>query len=57
MVLDVIAMWILSIFLYGTSNLIVKSLKARNTSGLVIYSMSYLSCMYMMMCVASKILE
>lgn len=57
MILNIIILIILSLFIHGASQFTIKAIRGRCISGVVMYSMSYLSCIYMMVYVISKILE
>lgn len=41
----------------GTTSCVIKALRARSVSGIIVYSMSYLSCVYMMIQVVSRMLR
>lgn len=57
MILNVLILIMLGQFLFGITYFIVKALRSRCVSGIIIYSMSYLSCMYMMIHVVLRMLE
>lgn len=57
MILKIVVLMILSQLMLGITDYTVRALRAGSVSGVVVYLMSYFSCVYMVMIIVAKILE